>query len=122
LPALAVLAVVPALAWLPSAPADAAESKAVLKVLDPRAELYSEPARPISPRLSTLDGKKIAILNNTKPGANTFRPHLEAVLKAKYPTVEFKEFVVSYNDYPKKAEDLKAVAQWADGVIGMLGD
>lgn len=93
-----------------------------LRVLDPRAELMSEPAAPINTRLKTLEGKKIGILNNTKPGADYFQPYLMQVLKETYPTIEFKAWSISYNDYPKKADELKALAAWSDGVIGLLGD
>lgn len=93
-----------------------------LKVLDPRAERWSPPAKPIQPRLSTLNGKKIAIMNNTKPGAAYIQPFIEKVLKEKYPSVEFKEYKISYNAYPNKNNELKEIASWADGVIGMLGD
>jgi hypothetical protein len=93
-----------------------------LKVLDPRAERWSPPAKPIQPRLSTLDGKKIAIMNNTKPGAAYLQPFIEKVLKEKYPNIEFKEFKISYNAYPNKTNELKEIAGWADGVIAMLGD
>ena len=93
-----------------------------LRVLDPRGELYSNPATPINPRLNTLAGKKIGILNNTKPGADSFLPYMMQVLKESYPTVEFKEWKIPYNDYPNKANELKALAAWSDGVIGMLGD
>jgi hypothetical protein len=93
-----------------------------LKVLDPRAELLSAPAAPINTRLKTLEGKKIGILNNTKPGADSFQPYLMQVLKEAYPTVEFKVWNISYNDYPNKANELKELAAWSDGVIGLLGD
>jgi len=93
-----------------------------LKVLDPRAELMSAPATPINPRLATLSGKKIGIINNTKPGADSFQPYVLQVLKESYPNIAFKVWNISYNSYPNKAKDLKAVAQWSDGVIGLLGD
>jgi len=93
-----------------------------LQVLDPRAELMSTPAAPINARLATLEGKKIGILNNTKPGADYFQPYIMQVLKETYPKIEFKAWNVSYNDYPNKAAELKALAAWSDGVIGLLGD
>ncbi len=99
-----------------------ASPEVTLTVLDPRAQRWAPEARPIQPRLKTLAGKKIAIVNNTKPGASYIRPHIIEVLKEKYPDIEFKEFVISYNAYPKKTEDLKAVSIWADAVVGMLGD
>lgn len=93
-----------------------------LTVLDPRAELASAPATPINPRLAALTGKKIGIINNTKPGADSFQPYLLQVLKESYPNIEFKVWNISYNTYPNKTKDLKAVAAWSDGVIGLLGD
>jgi hypothetical protein len=102
--------------------ASAAGGKVALKVYDPRAERWTPPITPIQPRLSTLDGKKIAIINNTKPGADYIRPYIEKVVKEKFPKAETKEFVISYNAYPAKRDDLKAVEDWADAVIGLLGD
>jgi hypothetical protein len=99
-----------------------AAGKVQLTVLNPRGELFSTPAMPINSRLKTLEGKKIGILNNTKPGADYFLPYLMQVLKESYPTIEFKEWKISYNEYPNKANDLKAMAAWSDAVIGLLGD
>ena len=93
-----------------------------LEILDPRAEIFTPPQVPVSPRLSTLAGKKIGILNNTKPGADSFLPFMQKALKEAFPTVEFKTFQISYNAYPGKEKDLKALADWSDGVIGILGD
>jgi hypothetical protein len=105
-----------------STAASAAVGKVELKVYDPRAELWAPPVTPIQPRLATLDGKKIALLNNTKPGADFIRPHIEKVLKEKFPKAEIREFVISYNAYPSKRDDMKVVKDWADAVIGLLGD
>lgn len=99
-----------------------ASGQVELKVLDPRAQLMSVPVSPINPRLDTLAGKKIGIVNNTKPGADSFQPYLMQVLKETYPDAEFKVWNITYNSYPNKARDQKAVAQWSDGVIGLLGD
>jgi hypothetical protein len=99
-----------------------AASTVELKVLDPRAELFTSPSVPISARLRTLDGKKIGILKNSKPGGDDFAPALMQVLKEVYPTIEFKLWSIPYNEYPNKDNDLKALAACSDAVIGMLGD
>jgi hypothetical protein len=94
----------------------------ILKILEPRGEIFAPPAMPVTARLGTLTGRKIGILNNTKPGATAIQPFLEKALKAMHSDIEFKTFVISYNDYPGKGKDLSALADWSDGVIGLLGD
>lgn len=93
-----------------------------LRVLDPRGEIFVPPVMPLAARLDTLAGKKIGILRNTKPGADSFAPYLEAALKGVYPDLQLRTWVIPYNDYPNKQKDLKALAEWADAVIGMMGD
>ncbi len=99
-----------------------AASPVKLEILDPRGELFTPPFTPISARLTTLAGKKIGILHNTKPGADAFQPFMGKALKEVIPTIEFKTFVIPYNAYPGKEKDLKALADWSNGVIGLLGD
>ena len=93
-----------------------------LEILDPRGELFTLPVTPINPRLSSLEGKKIGIINNGKEGADTFQPYLEKVLKEAVPTVEIRRWGIPYNAYPGKEKDFQEVVKWSDGVIGLLGD
>jgi len=93
-----------------------------LEVLDPRGELYTPPVQSINPRLSSLAGRKIGIMNNGKAGADAFQPHLEKALKGAAPGVQLRTWGIAYNVYPDKAKDLKAMADWSDAVIGLLGD
>ncbi len=102
--------------------AAAAQDEVVLKVLDPRAQFWGPQAQKLCPRLDTLDGKKIALVNNGKAGGDHMIGPMLEVLSARYPKTEFKKFKVSFFDYAKKEEDMKAVAEWADGVVEMLGD
>lgn len=101
---------------------EGAMAEVKLEVLDPRGELYTPPVQPINPRLKSLAGKKIGIMNNGKPGADAFQPHLERALKAVAPGVQLRTWGIAYNVYPDKAKDLKAMADWSDAVIGLLGD
>jgi hypothetical protein len=98
------------------------EEIVVLRVLDPRGEIFTPPAKPIAARLKTLVGKKIGILSNTKPGADAFQPYLKKAPKEVTPNIEFKTSVISYNAYPGKERNVKALADRSDGVIGLLGD
>jgi hypothetical protein len=100
----------------------AAATQARLEVLDPRAEFSTPPPVPITVRLSSLAGKKVGILNNTKEGARVFQPYLEKLLKEAEPTLELKSWTVPYNDYAGKEKDLEQIAKWSDAVIGLIGD
>lgn len=98
------------------------EENVTLNVLDPRGDLFAPPFVPIAARLDTLSGKKIGILRNLKPGADSFAPHLESALKGIVPDIQFRTWVIPYNEYAQKAEEMKALAAWSDAVIGMMGD
>jgi hypothetical protein len=69
-----------------------AEEEEVLEVLNPFAE-RAEPVVDPAPRLDTLEGKTIGLINTDKPGSNYFLNAVEDLLEEKYPTVKFKYFV-----------------------------
>jgi len=58
-----------------------------LEVLNPRGVVPPPPVMGIQPRLQDLAGKKIALLENGKMGANVFFDAVEEALKQKYPTI-----------------------------------
>ncbi len=93
-----------------------------LRILSPRGEVFVPSETPITARLSSLAGKKIGILNNSKEGANKFQPHLEKALKDAVPGIQLRSWGIPFNAYPGKDKDLKALADWGDGVIVILGD
>jgi hypothetical protein len=64
-----------------------------LKVLNPRGERVSSVMRGVSPRMTTLDGKKIGIYWNGKPDGDYFWDTVEGLLKTRFPTCT----VVRYN-------------------------
>ena len=99
-----------------------AEAQVKIEVLDPRADLFTQPVQSIQPRLNALAGKKIAIMNNGKPGADAFQPYIEKALEAAIPGVQLRTWKIAYNMYVDKEKDLKAVAEWSDAAVGILGD
>lgn len=99
-----------------------AAAQVILNILSPRGDIFVPPVTPISARLSSLAGKKIGILNNSKAGADAFQPYLEKALKEAIPDLQFRTWGIPFNVYPGKDKDLKAMAEWSDAVIGILGD
>ena len=67
-----------------------------LEVMNPRGEIPPPATLGISPRVSTLDGKKIVLVDNGKFGANNLLDALADMLREKHP----KATVVMY---PKPA-------------------
>lgn len=99
-----------------------ASGSVTLKVLNPRAEVQKVKPVPISPRLQSLEGKKIGLINNTKLGADILQPELEKVLRETIPTVQLRSWVVSHVDFENKGKTLKEIAKASDGIILFLGD
>ncbi|HEX4001364.1 MAG TPA: hypothetical protein VHX36_01875 [Candidatus Acidoferrales bacterium] len=56
-----------------------------LTVLNPRGEIPPPPTLGISPRVQSLDGLKIVLVDNGKFGANNFLDALAEILKDRYP-------------------------------------
>ncbi len=97
--------------------------KVTLDVLNPRGKLAEFSEFPSSPRLSSLSGRKIGILNNTKNGAETLIPYLKEALQRRYPDIELGMWKVNYAlSKDVKEPKLKEIAEYCNGVIALLGD
>lgn len=82
------------------------EAATRLEVMNPRGEIPPPPTVGINPRASSLDGKKIVLVDNGKFGANNFLDALADILKDKYP----KATIVMY---PKPtAQTITNVPKW----------
>ena len=98
-------------------------SKVTLNVFNPRAEFESIPQVSVSPRLDKLTGKRIGILSNGKAGGEMLLPYLEEALKKRIPDIELRMWRVGFARLPDAKEPiLKEIAEYADGVIALMGD
>jgi hypothetical protein len=96
------------------------------EVLSPWAEADPIPPRGISPRVESLEGRKIGLLRNSKRAALPLLNVVGRRLKEKFPTAEFTEFanlrpneVIIEQDAKEKFEEwLKGV----DAVVAAFGD
>jgi hypothetical protein len=96
------------------------------EVMGPWAEVDPIALRGISPRLSTLEGKKIGLFANFKRSARPQAAVVEQKLKEKFPTIQTSLF---HSTLPNVTETETAnkekFAVWAkdvDAVVAMVGD
>jgi hypothetical protein len=95
--------------------------KVELELLNPMGVIDPPKMLGITPRVSTLDGKKIALIHNNKPGAKTFLDAVEELLKQKYPTAAFARFDTTIN-LADKPEKYRAMADSCDAFVLGSGD
>ena len=63
-----------------------------LKVLNPRGEREASVVRGISPRLASVEGRKIGIYWNGKPDGDYYWDTIERLLKDRFPTCRVKRY------------------------------
>ncbi|MBN2337991.1 MAG: hypothetical protein JXP48_05560 [Acidobacteria bacterium] len=96
------------------------------EVLSPWADVDPIPLRGLSPRLDTLDGKKVGLFANFKRAAKPITDEVEKRLKQKYPTIQTSLF---HSTLPNVTEtetvNKERFAAWAkdmDAVVAAVGD
>jgi hypothetical protein len=97
------------------------KSKVELTVCNPRGGLETPLMVSPSPRLHSLDGKKIGVLMFSLWGlAETLLPQLKDALRKRVDGIEFREWSAFMPADSKEAR-LKEVAEYSDGIIVLLG-
>ena len=95
-----------------------------LQVLNPVARKVESKTRSSAPRLSTLEGKRIGLYWNLKPGGDAALTRAAELLKARYAGLETKMYVGSIgaaNRFMTK-EDVARISQECSAVIGSTAD
>jgi hypothetical protein len=96
------------------------------EVLSPWAEADPVPLRGISPRLKSLDGKKIGLFRNFKPMAKPISSVLEKKIKERFSSCEIIRYDSTDPNVLENETERKAkFAGWAQGVdaaILLVGD
>jgi hypothetical protein len=105
---------------------NAAETETQYEVLSPWADVDPIPVRGISPRLDSLDGKKIGLFANFKRAAVPIATEVEKRLKERYPNIEITLFHSTLPNVDESEtvnrEKFTAWAKGVDAVVGMVGD
>lgn len=92
-----------------------------LVILDPTAGAIRSTVQR-APRLESLDGKVIGLLDNTKLNSDRFLVHLAAALKERYPGAEFVTRRKGGPSSPAAPELLDELAARCDAVVAAVGD
>lgn len=96
------------------------------EVLNPWAEVDPLQLRPISPRLTTLAGKKIGLFANFKRAARPIQEVVARKLKERFPDIETVLFDSRGNNVlESQTENKEKFAEWAKGVnavVAAVGD
>jgi hypothetical protein len=99
---------------------------AQFEVLSPWADVDPIPLRGISPRLSSLAGKKIGLFVNPKRAAMPIAESIDRRLKAMYPDVQttlYHSVGANVNEIETKyKEKFTAWAKGLDAAIAVVGD
>ncbi len=103
--------------------AGTAAAQVTLEVMNPRGEIPPPPTRGITPRVSSLAGKRIVLVDNGKFGADNFLNVVAQLLKQKYPdatiVMDPKPSAQTITDLPKWYPTVK---QQGDLFIFGVGD
>ncbi len=96
------------------------------EVLSPWAEADPVPLHGLSPRLDTLDGKKIGLLINNKRAAPVILETAEKIIREQYPTAQTswfraKSFSVSSLE-PDRKQEFDDWIKGLDAVLAAVGD
>ncbi|HTA51448.1 MAG TPA: hypothetical protein VK757_01610 [Candidatus Acidoferrum sp.] len=103
--------------------AGTATAQVTVEVMNPRGEIPPPPTRGISPRVGSLDGKKIVLVDNGKFGADNFLYVVAQLIKQKYPNttvvIDPKPSAQTITDLPKWYPTVK---QQGDLFVFGVGD
>ena len=103
--------------------AGTATAQVTVEVMNPRGEIPPPPTRGISPRATSLDGKKIVLVDNGKFGADNFLYVVAQLIKQKYPNttvvIDPKPSAQTITDLPKWYPTVK---QQGDLFVFGVGD
>ena len=90
-------------------------------VYDPRGTVTAEP-RELAPRLETLDGVRLAVLDNTKWNASKLLRHVVTGLEAGVTVAEVNRYDKESFSRPATGDLLDRIAAENDAVITAIGD
>jgi len=95
--------------------------RATIRIVDPAAEIEIEQQR-LAPRLDSLQGARIAIIDNTKHMANRFLDATRALLEQEHGAGSFEYYRKFSASVPTPPEEIERLSQSCDAVIHGVAD
>jgi hypothetical protein len=71
--------------------------KLSVDVMNPRGDVEKVDSRP-APRLASLRGKTVGVIDNKKAGARPFLNHVKTLLARDYPDIKFVDLSKNFNE------------------------
>ena len=90
-------------------------------IVNPAGE-ETRPQLTLAPRLTSLAGKKIAIIDNTKHMASTFLEELERLLRADYGVRDFEHYRKPHASVPIPKDVMERLVGSCDAFIHGVAD
>jgi hypothetical protein len=101
----------------------ATQQQVTLELLNPKGVIEPPKTLGLAPRVPDLAGKKIALMQNGKPGATNLYDALETLLKSKYPTATVtRQYQTGPVNPPRDPEMYKKAAAESQAFVFAMGD
>ena len=94
----------------------------MIEILDPTTEAAAPQTIAWAPRPTALDGKRVALIENTKFNSDQLLARIGEILKAEYGVAEWKMYRKHNASVPAHAEIIEEVKASADVMVAGIGD
>jgi flavorubredoxin len=93
----------------------------MMEILDPTTEAATQTIA-YAPRPTALDGKRVALIQNTKYNSDRLLQRIGDILKAEYGVTEWRMYNKHNASVPAHAEIIEEVKKSADVMVAGIGD
>jgi flavorubredoxin len=93
----------------------------MMEILDPTTEAATQTIA-YGPRPTALDGKRVALIQNTKYNSDRLLQKIGDILKAEYGVTEWRMYNKHNASVPAHAEIIEEVKKSADVMVAGIGD
>ncbi len=92
-----------------------------MEILDPTTEAVTQTIA-WAPRPTSLSGKRVALIDNTKFNSDNLLVRIGNILKQEYGVAECRMYRKHNASVPAHPEIVAQMEQWADVVVAGIGD